>query len=288
MATKARRRVVFLAPSLYTTQGHASISKAVRSALGSVEHFDVMPIYSMNLVMMQAIKTWAPHLLIVDFPFTSAMPGLTDLKLAPELNSCIFVELAMHAGEEAVAPPNLFDLSVELEPGACASSPADRVVRTGLLLNNHHLEEPRPEEVMAWDEITTRGYRGKASKPLLVMQTGGPEEQTWLISAARHWAAKQNTDYIVVPSLALPQPAARFMPYAAHLFCATGYSTVWEVYAHDRVKDTTFVNLDRPLENLGARLIALRDANSLNAVEKSDLLRGHDRLAEELPRWSLA
>jgi hypothetical protein len=286
------RRVVYFAPSLHTTQGHAAIGRAMGAVFAQIPHWRVMPIYSTNMVMMNAMRQWSPDYFIADFPHTAGEEQIRELRVDPTLKGCMFIALRMYSPSEATPPPGMFDLLVELEPGACEFEDQTRVIKPGLLLNHAHLRDPSADEAKVWDSLAARGFKGKASRTLLVMQTGSPDEQLWLLDAAKHWASKQPTDYVIVPSLNLPQTAARFMAYASNIFAASGYSTTWEVVAHGRLPDTVFIHLDRPLENLGARMIganryhhaikAARDESTLQRI-----INGVNYLAAELPRWAL-
>jgi hypothetical protein len=250
----------------------------MRSTLSALDNVVVMPIFSVNSLMLKAIRTWAPHFLIVDFPHTSAMPALTSLRYSPELRDTWFVALRMFNTELADPEYGLFDYHIEAEPGACYGLDRTRVIDANVLLNQKHLQRPSEEESHVWDVLTTRGYRGKASRALLVMQTGSPDERLWMVGAARHWAQSQKQDYVIIPSSNLPQPAARFMPFAQKIFAASGYSTSWEVFAHDRVGDAVFINLDRPLENLGLRLKTIALECKRDAERRNALLAGTDVL----------
>jgi hypothetical protein len=247
------RPLVFISPFIMTTAGHKNIYDLIARAAKDAG-FDILPIYSLNLTTYERLVKCKPRIVLMDFPDHNEREHLRTLKqkLRDAGTGTEFVYLLMHTNAELPVPVlehGLYDTVLAIEPDIHHED-GNNIVQFSPITNPDHvvIAEER------WAEIADYN-REKGEKYLLVMQSGNEEERTFLAQWAATFQRKYGLlDHHLRLSKQLPQPAVHFAPLAAHIIAAPGYSTFWELNLLGCAHKTTWVQLQRPLENCHARV----------------------------------
>jgi hypothetical protein len=251
------KRVVYIAPLIYTTRGHKMVNQAVKMACVEAATAFV-PVYNVHANFVRQIVNAQPPLIITDWPDHPYRRDLLLLKA--KLPNTTWWGLHMQTLHVIQSPiePGLYDRTIAVEPGI---DPAivprgTELVEAALLVNQQNIAPLTQSEIDDWYQLIYQLARGADRPTLLVMQSGDEQERAELLAAARLHVQQQDTPYVVIPSAMLPAPAARYMRVADRVYAATGYSTVWESVLMGTWPKTQFVHLDRKLEDLAARIRA--------------------------------
>jgi len=295
-------RVAFIATSYMTTQGHVAIYNAVKRSLlrnGEERNVLLLPLFSLAAASVESLcGIFRPHIIIVDFPWTSAAHLVHDLaaKLAtmgddrPRLGV-----IDMYSTEYSSVPDGLFDFSIEAEPHACNWAAPD-VIPAWAILNDDGRLDPLDSSVpaqrallAAWDEATAGKRLPGSASNVFVLQTGSAEEQEALLFRAREHYLNRDPSTRVIGSLSLPQPSVRFARLADTIVSASGYSAVWELFMMGVLDKVTFMSLDRPLEDLKRRMDvawSLRSGPGNRALARQGMRQFALRLAQMHPTFN--
>jgi hypothetical protein len=295
-------RVAFIAASYMTTQGHVAIYNAIKRALlkqAGNQQVVLLPLFSLHATSIDTLcGVFQPHIIIVDFPWTSAAPLVRDLVTKLRSMGADRPRLGvidMYSTDYSRVPDGYFDFSIEAEPHACEWD-APELLPAWAILNDDGRLDPLDSAdakqralLSAWDEATAGRRLPGVRENVLVLQTGSSEEQETMLYRAREHFINRDPSTRVVGSLSLPQPSVRYARIADHILSATGYSAVWELFMMDALDKVTFMHLDRPLENChrrvqNARSLAASPGN--RALARQGMRQFALRLAQLHPRFS--
>jgi hypothetical protein len=246
MSQSSTKVVAFISPFHLTTSGHQNIAQLIASALRVIGIQTLLCPFCgpQALQLLQHYKVPISGV-IVDYPDAELTPTLAQLK--GNFVNVPWVGLAMYLDDAADKGFVNYDYILEMEPAAGDSKP-QRITRIG------GSPVVRSRNVAYPTDAQTRWLDGVASgeETLLIMQTGNSDERVALGHYGEMIAATKHA--IPIWSRAAPQPAARLMRAATHIYAATGYSTVWECVAVGAFKRAEWQHLVRPVEGLARRL----------------------------------
>lgn len=280
-----RRTVLYLAPLIWTSQGHKNIAHLVKLACVRA-NANFVPVFTLTDDVIQ--KAWAgqPALTIVDWPEHSIRGSI--YRLASGLRGERWT-LMMHTKD--VGKPRTatgYDRVIAIEPNIPAQLECDlghTAITTTIppLVNGDNVGGLTDDETQDWSYATAGAYKGKHNKTILVMQTGNWREQEYLMNQATDVVTRAAGYWTHIGSASLPQPAVRFARLADVVIASPGYSTFWELAAMNQLAKARWIPLSRELEDFSARIASAIDptgeAASLLAAVRDDPWAGVNALA---------
>lgn len=281
-------KVLLLAASFATTQGHQAIYSALKDRLlqpGDGAPVILYPVFSSSDYVADRAIAFKPHIVIVDFPWNTSRYVIDRLQRdLVGAERPLWVVVDMHALRDAVVLEGVFDISLEAEPGACTWQAKEKISCHALLNDDGRFATPTEADLAVWADW--RSARGAPnSESVFVIQTGSASEREAMYrAAARIYPAPK---YQIIGSLDLPQPSVRFAQLADHVFAASGYSTTWELYCLGQIRKTHFIHLYRPVEDVEKRVQFVKELTyspgaALRVINGAQMIR--HRLMQSLMR----
>jgi hypothetical protein len=242
--------IAYVAPCIGTTRGHSVIQEQVVRALRFAHpSLQVATFQVCSQVTMATIVGLPTKLIVVDWPEIASLEWLEELRM--RMQSRIPIIGLMMRGIDVHDPVwvrktrhVVFTTTIGLEPGIMQLTPDYNV--SPLVQVAHVSELPQPAQDQVRDKT-------------LIYLTGQRYEWSYMLDEAYKYTERGNS----IVSTHLEQPASRYMRYASRIIAGAGYSTCWELAYLDRVRDTHFLILPRPVEDIEGRIGLLRSGEYL-------------------------